>query len=332
MPDRPPKNEFKAEAAVKALDWKRSSLSLPEPARAPGYYCRQDREQRPLDICFPASFASYNLLPDIRDPALELFARHRIVWHDDIDGGPSNHLLDSQVQCVNALAAGLHDPSFVVAAFAGILAIDQVLPMEDDLYVTFEYIGAENHLGERVGHERQRGNLSTSTDAAIRYRSRIDGQVEVALIEWKYTEDYRGQELSETKGQHRQDRYRPLWEAEDCPIDKYVIPYADLFVEPFYQLMRQQLLARRMEAAGELGAVRVRIVHFCPGRNLGVRNALDRESQRSAGDDTLAIWATMVRPADRFVSVDSERFVELRGGEYARRYNVRCGGENDGDL
>ena len=53
----------------------------------------------------------------------------------------------------------------------------------------------------------------------------------------------------------------------DGPLHTDVIPYADLFVEPFYQLMRQQLLAHAMERSGELDADTVRVLHVAPATN-----------------------------------------------------------------
>jgi Restriction Endonuclease associating with ARP len=85
-----------------------------------------------------------------------------------------------------------NDPQLLVAAFGEVLQIAEPLPIEDDRYLTFEYIGAADHLAEaRPGIARQRGRFCTSTDAAICYR-RPDGGTEIALIEWKYTESYKG--------------------------------------------------------------------------------------------------------------------------------------------
>ena len=53
----------------------------------------------------------------------------------------------------------------------------------------------------------------------------------------------------------------------DGPLHTDVIPYADLFVEPSYQLMRQQLLAHAMERSGELDADTVRVLHVAPATN-----------------------------------------------------------------
>ena len=128
-------------------------------------------------------------------------------------------------------------PRLVVAAFGEVLPIGEPLPIEDGRYLAFEYIGAADHLAEaKPGIARERGRFCTSTDAAIRYR-RPGGGIEVALIEWKYTESYHDRPLA-TSRSDRLHRYRPLFEAPDGPLRTDVIPYADLFVEPFYQLMR----------------------------------------------------------------------------------------------
>lgn len=254
-----------------------------------------------------------------------MFAREHVVWHGAVDRGPSNHLLDSQVQCVNALAPGLTDPEFVRTAFGDVLPIAEALPVEADRFVGFEYIGAADHLHEGHGKPRARGSMATSADAAIRYRTPA-GHVEMALVEWKFTEDYRaGTPLPPERFGSRADRYLALWDAPDSVVARDVIPYDDLFVEPWYQLLRQQLLAAAMERAGELDADVVRVVHVCPRANLGVRAALTRDSHRSAGTDVLGIWTRLCGTSGRFISIDSDRFVDLRGGGYAARYDITVG-------
>jgi hypothetical protein len=274
------------------------------------------------DVCLPIEFATSNLLPDVRHIALEVFASSQIRWHEQIDDGPSNHLLDSQVQCVNALAPGILDSGFVANAFADVLSIAEVLEVEPGRYLTFEYIGADDHLSEGRGQPRTRGSLTTSADAAIRYRT-PKNTIEVALIEWKFTEDYRGRELTPSR-RPRTEIYRSLWEDDTSGLRRDVVPYEDLFVEPFYQLLRQQLLAARMEDHHELDADVVRVVHVCPVENEGVHGSLNRTTHQDAGDDALTIWADICTKPGRFISIDSERFCSqhVRGSEYAHRYSV----------
>ena len=233
----PQAQTFAERARQRACDWKQHSPTLPDEARVSAPYIRDGNPVGCYPYCLPPRLSAYNLLPEVRAAALERFAADHIAWQAAIDHGPTNHLLSSQVQCVNALMPMATGPRLVVAAFGEVLPIGEPLPIEDGRYLTFEYIGAADHLAEaKPGMARERGRFCTSTDAAIRYR-RPGGGIEVALIEWKYTESYHDRPLA-TSRSDRLDRYRPLFEAPDGPLRTDVIPYADLFVEPFYQLMR----------------------------------------------------------------------------------------------
>jgi hypothetical protein len=300
------------------------TTTLPDEARVPAPYLGRRGPTWPTPVCLPAEFAPLSLLPEAREPAMAMFRSLDLVWHDSVAGGPSSHLLDSQVQCANALAPMVQRPELVVAAFGDVLPIAEMLRVEDDHYLTFEYVGLDNHLGEaEPGQARTRGAYFTSPDAAIRYR-RPDGVIEMALIEWKYTEDYRDRALDEDRQAIRLARYRGLWDADGCPVRRDLIPYDDLFVEPFYQLIRQQLLASRMTNAREQGAERVRVGHVAPGANDGLRASLSRDSHRAAGSDVLEIWQRMVIEPGAFISIDSRRFCDaslaFTSAEYRARY------------
>ena len=270
-------------------------------------------------FCLPAGYATYNLLPAARESALREFADKQVAWHAQTPLGPTNHLLSSQIQCVNALEPLAHDAARLAKALGDVLPIAEPLEIEPGRLVAFEYIGDHDYLGETPTGPRRRGAHTTSADAAIRYRT-PDGTVEIALIEWKYTEAYLGHELSADKRDIRRGRYRTLWEAEDSPLRTDLIPYDDMFVEPFYQLVRQQLLAHELEKAHELDADVVRVVHVSPKDNTELRASLNRDSHRAAGSDVFDIWRAMVRTPDRFISIDSQRFCEQGDEEYAARY------------
>lgn len=185
-------------------------------------------------------------------------------------------------------------PQLLVAAFGEVLQIGEPLPIEDDRYLTFEYIGAADHLAEaRPGIARQRGRFCTSTDAAICHR-RPDGGTEIALIEWKYTESYKGRAAPKSTSD-RLDRCRPLFEAPGGPMRTDVISYADLFVEPFYQLMRHQLLAHAMERSEEPGADTVRVLHVAPATNSELQLSRTRDSYPAAGATLYTAWRAMLR-------------------------------------
>ena len=313
------RHPYAERARAAAVAWK---ATLPVPARPPAPFVRDGRpSSTSYAFCLPPALATLNLLPEVREEALADFATQGIAWWASIDGGPTNHLLSSQVQCVNALGAMAHEPDRMQRAFGGVLDIAEPLEIEQDRFVAFEYIGAVDHLGEVPGGRRVRGSMTTSIDAAIRYRT-SDDRVEIALVEWKYTEDYRGRELSPKRPGIREGRYRSLWEADGCPVRHDVVPYDDLFVEPFYQLFRQQLLAHRMEATGEGGASVVRVVHVSPPGNLALRQSLNRASHRAAGNDVFEVWRSMLRRPNRFHCLDSSVFCDaaITSAAYVARY------------
>jgi hypothetical protein len=229
-------------------------------------------------------------------------------------------------------------PNALKATFGSHLDIAEALPVGDvavdaDDYVAFEWIGLADYLNEQVGdRSRSRGANNTSADALIRYRT-SRGATELALIEWKYTERYQGHGL--TGGAEsmdvRHDRYRQLWEDPDGPIRIDQVPYEDLFVEPFYQLFRLQLLAHTMERAGELGADRVRVLYAAPAGNTELWAPLQRQSFRSVttaeggsvAPNVASVWAAVLRRPDRFIYFDTSQLVSSEAqtsDEFRLRY------------
>jgi hypothetical protein len=175
-------------------------------------------------------------------------------------------------------------------------------------HVSFEWIGAQNYLKEKVpsGGKRTRGANATSADAAVLIQSE-DGTREIVLIEWKYTESYHSLSLRFARsGFDRSQTYRELLERDDSPIDMALVPdVADLFYEPFYQFMRQQLLAHEMEIAQELGASVVRLLHIAPATNRDFQR-ITSPALKDLGSTAVEVWKRVVRPADRFQSISTE--------------------------
>ena len=92
--------------------------------------------------------------------------------HDGQDGKPSNHMCDSQVCCANFLFPFADKPEALAALLKPIFPnLQEMLPIEDGLYMAFEWIGKDNYLHEvsRNGL-RSRGANFTSADAAVRFR------------------------------------------------------------------------------------------------------------------------------------------------------------------
>jgi hypothetical protein len=107
-------------------------------------------------------------------------------------------------------------------------------------------------------------------------------------------------------GKDRRKIYQHLFDADDCPIDKSILPsYDDLFYEPFYQFMRQTFLAHEMEKAPELDANFVSLLHIAPAANIDFRRVTS-PGLRRFGSTASVVWKQMVRNPDQFTSISTE--------------------------
>ena len=246
-----------------------------------------------------------NLMPAIRERAAEYFERHRIVWHRH-----ANHGLSSQVCCLNFLMPLAEEPD-LLSAFVGHalgIAPPEMLPIDEEngTLVGFEWVGKNNYLNEtRPGSKPTRGANATSADAILRFRD--GGATQALLIEWKYTEEY-GSPLDADGNETRIARYKDIAFAPNGPIrtDRGLI-VEDFFWEPFYQLLRQQMLAFQMQKHCESGAERVRVLHIAPAANKALLK-ITAPKLRDFGETTAfaAFRRTLVDP-DAFVSVATEQ-------------------------
>ena len=289
---------------VQQITFKATHPSFSEAARTDGIY-----SGKPRPFCLPLPYAHENLAPSIRHPAMTYFSTHGIQWHNGHEKKPSNHLCSSQVCCINFLFPFMDQADALARLLRPIFpSIQKMLSIEDKKFVTFEYIGKENYLGERVpkSSKRTRGANCTSADAAVMFEDR-EGR-HIVLIEWKYTESYGRMSLVVAQsGRDRTQIYKHLFEDKDSPLDKALIPdFAALFYEPFYQFMRQQFLAHKMEQAREHGADVVYVLHIAPAHNLDFHKIT---SPKLANIDTsaLKVWKKLLRNPDRFISVSTEQ-------------------------
>lgn len=297
-------NTLLATEKLRYAAWKQTTPHLSAPARADGAY-----NQHEYHFCLPRTHADENLYAGIRAEAIAYFAAAGIPWHHGQYDFPSNHLCSSQVCCVNFLFPFIHQPDALADLLRPIYpTLSRILPIDGNDFVSFEYIGAENYLGERTSKhgKRTRGANCTSADAAVRFQHE-DGRIQIALIEWKYTEFYSVENRAIAKsGTDRRAIYRHLWDRDDFPLDKRLLSSFDaLFYEPFYQLFRQQCLAHEMERAGELDADIVSTLHIAPALNREFLRVTSPEL-RSLGDNSLEVWKRLVRQPDRFRSVTTE--------------------------
>jgi hypothetical protein len=244
-----------------------------------------------------------NLAPSIRDEVDAYFGSPRnIAWHTH-----ANHGLSSQVCCLNFMLPLAVNPAILGQVIGSALNLSplKMLPVEDGpdghpYYVGFEWIGCENYLDEwPVKGTAMRGAHVTSSDAFVRFEYK--GEIQAVLIEWKYTEKY-GQPLDPIGNGERTRRYRDKIFAPNGPVKAdRGLKIQDFFWEPFYQMLRQQMLAWRMERGREDGAERVSVLHISPSENLPLHK-VTAPALRHLGADAFAVFRGLLVQPENFVS------------------------------
>jgi len=286
-------------------------------AQQKGRYNRIERE-----FCLADEYSHENLYQRIRDTAIAYFLIRGIPWHDGLKGGhlPSNHLCCSQSCCVNFLFPLVKRPDLIRSIFNRWYPdIDEVLPIVEDKplangtfpFIAFEWTGkpGEDYLkeGERKGRAPTRGANFTSADFILRFCQKNIG-IHIVLGEWKYTEEYgRSYKGAGQKGVTRKMTYAEFFKKSDGVFSANTDIeglYEALFHEPFYQLMRLQLLAQEMQDKHEMDADRVSVLVICPEANQALRDNVTSAylKSRFLGKDVLSIWSELVQP-DRYRSI-----------------------------
>ncbi|MYB49332.1 MAG: hypothetical protein F4X72_08730 [Dehalococcoidia bacterium] len=228
-----------------------------------------------------------NLFPGIRckGGAIDFFSERDIKWWKDskIDDansvGPTRNMTSSQVACVNFLLP--------LAAIPGAL-LSILRALDDDVVdvaaitheghespVEFEWIGLDKSLEGGTA----RGAQNTSIDALLVGETTASRR-RAYLLEWKYLERYlsgrpkfKGKGIS---GDTRRRRYSRRYHAPFSSFDPAVVPDMDDFLyEPFYQIMRQRLLADRMVREQELAVDEAKVVVVVPEENWPYRAVSD---------------------------------------------------------
>jgi len=321
-----------------------------EEARKNGTY-----KNIPRPFCLADDYSFENLYQNIRDSAISYFLKRGIPWHDGLKGRhlPSNHLCCSQSCCVNFLFPLVKRPDLIKAIFGQYYPdLKEPLPITGDKplaegaypFIAFEWIGTRDYLEEakRKGMQRTRGANFTSADFALRFQNK-NGEIHLVLGEWKYTEEYgRSYKGSGRAGEVRKNNYNNFFKdtagvfSKNDDKDKL---YDSLFYEPFYQLMRLQLLAQVMEAHKdkEMGADVVSVLHICPEANIEFRKNVTSSylKDRFPKKDVLDIWKELV-PDDKFMSISVEnlldtilRRVKANDRDWAKYLEIRYGWGKD---
>jgi hypothetical protein len=273
-------------------------------------------------FCLPVQAAAENLFEGVRTQ-IQGFESRGIPWHKGVGGGPTTHLCSSQVCCVNFLAPFADKPSQLLALVRAVFPdAAEMLPVDEGRgdYIEFEWIGDPNrdYLDEAPKRGRRtRGANCTSADAAVRFRL-VDGREQVVLIEWKYCERYRDLQAIKMEARLLVKNGEAWTPSSQKRVDRYAgrlaavaavpagLTFEDLYVEPLYQLMRQQLLAYEMESIGKEADV-VSVLHLSPRANEDFK-AITSPAVRGWAEANLpadqrnvvSAWSSLLKQSDRF--------------------------------
>lgn len=244
-----------------------------------------------------------NLFNQIIEDAELYFRNNKIVWWNTL-AHPSGHILSSQLSCINHLFYFRNNQNVATAFLKNIEPTIEEALILDEGYIEFEKVGKE-----KLGKEKQlsRGENCTSIDAMMLGKKQ-NGETIIFLIEWKYTESYEKKSLLENdKGYTRWDQYIDLLNDPKSPLKK--IDYTYLFYEPFYQLMRQSLLAWQMTSRKEYGATDWRHIDVIPQQNSTLRETITSSGLKKYGNSVEQIWSNLLKEPLKYIMTTPEEFV-----------------------
>ena len=199
--------------------------------------------------------------------AIDFFSQRGIKWwkssrsgDDSKVDGPTRNMASSQVACVNFLLPLVSIPGALLTALRTLDDdVCDVLDITNGGHtspVEFEWIG----LGHSLEGGGTRGDQNTSIDGFLVAETK-SGRRRAYLLEWKYAERYR---------------------APFSSFNPFTVPnLCDFLYEPFYQIMRQRLLADRMVQKRELGIDEAKVVVVVPEQNWAYRTVSDGKATTS---------------------------------------------------
>lgn len=287
-------------------------------------------------FCIVGGKEDYNLYRGIRNEVKEYFKTEKVAFWGEQDNVP-NHVLSSQVACLNHLFAVREDKSIaleIAKSITGRTDIAEMLRLECDTnpqYISFEVVSEADHLNEKCS---SRGKYCTSIDAAM-LALLNDGKKLLIMIEWKYTESYGRDDKSvesdpgkpmqlEAKGITRLKRYSDLITKSEylksC-TDCGIFPYRNsiYFQEPYYQLMRQTLWAEQVinnKSSEKIKADSFVHIHVVPSQNKELLdNGFSREKEK---DGMKKSWENQLLDKGMYRLVDPKLIVETiaKDGKY----------------
>lgn len=251
-----------------------------------------------------------NLYHKIRANAIEYFKANKIVWWPG-SAEPSGHLLSSQVSCVNHLFFLRNDKESALKILRGLnLDFVEVCADFEAGYIGFEVVSNESYLGEvPLGKKQTRGANCTSVDVMMSGILKNGDKIQI-LIEWKYTELYpKANKASGESGITRKKRYDELITSENSPFNCDA-DIDNFYFEPFYQLMRQTLLAWQMieNKNNELNADSWLHFDVVPENNLNLRYQVPAPGLLQSGIEDA--WKSQLKEPLKYNIITPQRLLK----------------------
>ena len=287
MPRRNSRADFELSAKRRQRQFRNTSPTVSDQGRSP----TDDKGKRNFHLLAIGCEAE-NLFPGVRSEggAIDFFRQRGVKWFksstsgdDSKSDGPTRNMVSSQVACVNFLLPLAGIPGALSSALRAldddVLNVVSITHEGHTSPVEFEWIG----LGQSLEGGTTRGAQNTSIDAFL-VAETTAGRKRAYLLEWKYVERYlSGRPKFKgdgAKGETRRRRYAERYRASYSSFDP--TPDLDEFLyEPFYQIMRQRLLADRMVQERELEIDEAKVVVVVPEQNWAYRTVSDGETSTS---------------------------------------------------
>jgi hypothetical protein len=249
-----------------------------------------------------------NIWEGIREDAIAYFHQNSICFWESINR-PTGHLLSSQISCVNHLFYLRQRQDIATAILRGVdRNVKTALLIEknetDNGFVVFEENGQRNYLNEK---SRIRGAHSTSIDAVMLGEMK-NGTRKLFFINWNYTESFNLYSIvSDDKGAFCGQNYIPFLEDPTSPIKP--CKYEGLFIEPYFKLMRQTLLAHEMIKANEYGASDYTYLFIAPNENLELLE-VNVAVSLIPGSKLSETWSNLLKCPGKYIVQNPQDFME----------------------
>lgn len=263
----------------------------------------------------PARQWTQNLWSGICQKAVDYFRREKIKWHNEKD-----NLLSSQILCVNTF--------FPFRNYLSLLDgfLREFYPSLTKVTdIDFEYIGEKNYLNERGG----RGYNRTSSDVSIEWED-TQGKKNLLLVEFKFTESSFGEcSKSGNRDRERCNNGKLIISSPqtECYRSEVGRPYWDIILSPkgpfiremlnktkycpfrydFYQLMRNQLLAKQIAEDEDSG---FHIIEFAVCYDDRNKNLLTLSHPIDGNSNPLTIWKSFLKDKNTFKYFTIQQFLE----------------------